>query len=121
MTAARRTTTSPTGWEAALSGWGLGSARRQAVGLVLDFEGDARQRLAVLPPVVRAEQKLSASGEHDAYVCLGTATVAQVQCTERLRRGYSAGHVASLASCHWRGSRAVIRFSIYYPKQGAEP
>src|SRR5216683_7882229 len=80
---------------------GLGGlARGQAVGLVLDLRGDARQCLAVLPPVVCAEQKFSPSREHDAYVRLSATTVAQVQRSERLYRGHSSGHVASLASYH---------------------
>ena len=37
------------------------------------------------------------TGEHDAYICLGATAVAQVRGSERLLRGHSCGHVASLA------------------------
>src|SRR5690242_7981895 len=87
---------------------GLGLAGVQPVALVLDLRGDTRQRLAVLPPVVRAEQQFSPSREHDAHVCLGATTVAQVQRSERLQSGHSSGHVASLASYHRRAFRAVL-------------
>src|SRR5215470_5420099 len=67
---------------------------------------------------MRAEQKLSATREHDAHVRLGAAAVAQVQGTEHLRRGHSAGHVASLASYHRRGSRAVRPLPSTSPTRG---
>ena len=95
---------------------GFGLAWRQAVGLVLDLGGDARERLAVLPRVMRAEQKLSPAWEHDAHVRLGAASVAQVQCTQRLHRGHSAGHVASLASYRQRGSAPSI-LTLYLPNK----
>ena len=60
------------------------SALREPLGLVLDGRVGRGQGVGVLASVVSAEQQLSACGEEDTYVRLGTAAVTQVQGGQRL-------------------------------------
>src|ERR1700728_4471694 len=53
----------------------------------------------MLAVVVGTEQQLVVAREHDAYICLRAASVAQIGGVERLCRGHRSGHVASLAWC----------------------
>jgi len=49
---------------------------RQALRLVLNVNGDLRQRGGVLPAMVCAEEQFSGIGQQDADVRLGTAAIA---------------------------------------------
>src|SRR5579863_8281686 len=66
----------------------------QTLGLVLDVNRDLGKRLRVFPTVVCAEEQLTRVRKQDADVRLGAASIAQVQCGQRLSGGYSSGHVA---------------------------
>src|SRR6266542_5409912 len=69
----------------------------QPGGLVLDLDRDLGPRICVLAIVMRAEQQLPRPRKHDADISLGATPVTHIEGVERLRWGYSSGHVASFA------------------------
>jgi hypothetical protein len=58
----------------------------------VDVDGDLAQLVAVLAGVVRAEEKLAATGKLDAQVGLGTAPVAAVHSRQLIIGGNCSGH-----------------------------
>lgn len=63
--------------------------------LVLYFRGDLLEFWLELATVVGAEQELATSGQYDAQVSLGAATVTAVSCGQRARGCQNSSHVAS--------------------------
>jgi hypothetical protein len=61
---------------------------RQPLALVLYVDGHLGQRRGVLAGVVSAEKQLSRVSQQHADVCLGAATIADVQRVQRLGGGY---------------------------------
>ena len=75
------------------------------------------KRLRVLPAVVGAEKQLTRVREQDADVCLRAASIAQIQCGQRLSGGYSSGHVAFLVSCLRLLASGWLRFAALLTAQ----
>lgn len=69
----------------------------ETVGLVVDVDGDLAKLVTVLAGVVRAEEKLAATGELDAQVGLSTATVAAVHSAQWGTGGNCSGHLWPLS------------------------
>ena len=63
----------------------------QSLRLVLDVDGDLRQRGGMFPAVMRTEEQLSRVREQNADVRLGAAAITQIEGGQRLCGGYSSG------------------------------
>ena len=75
--------TGPAGDAGGSCSWGLGrSVSAQALGVVIDAQGDLLQLVVVGTSVVAAEQQFAATAEGDAHVGLGAASIATIACIE---------------------------------------
>jgi hypothetical protein len=67
----------------------------QAVCLILYVGGDLLEFWLELTTMVGAEEQFAATGQDNAQVCLGAASVAAVSGRQRARGGQNSSHVAS--------------------------